>query len=281
MAFLILPLKLTQYIAHMSSWRALLLVNNVPSIIAFIGFLYLPESPKFLIAQGLYAEAVDVLRNIFKTNTGKSVESYPKGLIMLNEKATGLNNTKGFGEAMKLMGKQTLQLFHKKRVLQTINMSFIDLIVCIIGAGFTMWLPTVLSSFNDPHSEFLTVCSSIALSKNHSSDICSNPNGLETSHFKTLVFIAMILIFCFLLSSVAVGYIGRRIILSKSFIFLTTNSEMAFSSVLVLNWCYFCAARLLHNRSYYQGSCVDYGVSGWKAEWNRFRNCSGFLSHQH
>lgn len=215
MAYLILPLKLTEYIEYLSTWRVLLLVNNVPSIIAFVGFIFLPESPKFLLAQGLYVEAVDVLRGIFKTNTGKPVDAYPSGLIMLHEKSTGLNNTKGFGEAVKLMGKQTLQLFHKKRFLQTMNMSIIDLIVCIIGAGFTMWLPTVLSSFNDPNSEFLTVCDSIGLSKNHSSDICSNPNGLETSHFKTLVFIAMILIFCFLLSSVAVGFIWRKFILSE------------------------------------------------------------------
>ncbi|KAL5273298.1 hypothetical protein ACFFRR_000206 [Megaselia abdita] len=218
MAFLILPLKLTDYIASFSPWRALLLVNNIPSIIALVGFLFLPESPKFLLAQGLYVEALDILRSIFTKNTGKPKDSYPNGLIMLHEKATGLNNTKGFGEAVKLMGKQTLQLFHKKRILQTMNMSIIDLIVCIIGAGFTMWLPTVLSSFNDPSSEFLTVCDSIGLSKNHSSDICSNPNGLETSHFKTLVFIAMILIFCFLISSVAVGFMGRKIILGKIFL---------------------------------------------------------------
>lgn len=213
------------------------MVNNIPSIVAFIGFLYLPESPKFLLAQGLYAEALEVLRKIFKTNTGKPEDSYPSGLIVLNEKSTGLNNTKGFGEAVKLMGKQTLQLFHKKRILQTINMSIIDLIVCIIGAGFTMWLPTVLSSFNDPHSEFLTVCAAIGISKNHSSDICSNPNGLETSHFKTLVFIAMILIFCFLISSVAVGFIGRKIILSEYFLFqrkIHNNFFQCFGSQLVL-----------------------------------------------
>lgn len=212
-AYLILPLKLTDYIESLSSWRALLLINIIPSVIALGGFLFLPESPKFLLAQGSYVEAVDIIKGIFKKNTGKTIDSFPHGLIMLNEKSTGLNNTKTFYEALKLMGKQTLQLFHKKRVLQTINMSIIDLIVCIIGAGFTMWLPTVLSSFNDPSSEFLTVCESIAISKNHSSDICSNPNGLETAHFKTLVFIAMILIFCFLLSSAAVGFIGRKVIL--------------------------------------------------------------------
>lgn len=284
MAYLILPLKLTNFIPHLSSWRALLLVNNIPSIIAFVGFLFLHESPKFLLAQGLYAEALEVLRKIFKTNTGKPEDSYPSGLIVLNEKSTGLNNTKGFGEAVKLMGKQTLQLFHKKRILQTMNMSIIDLIVCIIGAGFTMWLPTVLSSFNDPHSEFLTVCAAIGISKNHSTDICSNPNGLETSHFKTLVFIAMILIFCFLISSVAVGFIGRKIILSEFFfshLKVESVDMKCFFSVLVLNWRYFGLNSILCNRSDHQDSGTDYGFSGGQVERNCVGYCCGFLPHQH
>lgn len=47
------------------------------SLIASVSFYYLPESPKFLLSHGQENEALEVLKEIYSTNTGKSKDTYP------------------------------------------------------------------------------------------------------------------------------------------------------------------------------------------------------------
>lgn len=58
-----------------NSWRIFLLLCALPSFVVTGLLFYLPESPKFLIMQGRRDKALNILRNIFVTNTG---ESYSK-----------------------------------------------------------------------------------------------------------------------------------------------------------------------------------------------------------
>ncbi|XP_046982572.1 synaptic vesicle glycoprotein 2A-like [Schistocerca americana] len=62
----------------MRSWRVFLILGAVPSAATFLGlWLLLPESPKFLLAVGRHDEALDVLREMFATNSGLPPEKYP------------------------------------------------------------------------------------------------------------------------------------------------------------------------------------------------------------
>lgn len=55
-------------------WRMYLLMSSVIMALAFTVMMYLPESPKFLLATGKNKEALDVLRTIYAINTGKPKE---------------------------------------------------------------------------------------------------------------------------------------------------------------------------------------------------------------
>lgn len=52
-------------------WRLHLLISSLVLAIAILIMMFLPESPKFLLSQGRQSEAIQILQNIYSTNTGK------------------------------------------------------------------------------------------------------------------------------------------------------------------------------------------------------------------
>lgn len=55
-------------------WRLFILTSSGINIFAFLGLLFMPESPKFLLAMGKKEEALAIIKKVYKTNTGKSME---------------------------------------------------------------------------------------------------------------------------------------------------------------------------------------------------------------
>lgn len=85
LAWLIIPTNIgftTEYFVY-NSWRIFLLICALPSFIVAALLLFLPESPKFLLSRGRTEEAMEIFREIYSINTGKSKEEYPvKNLIL-------------------------------------------------------------------------------------------------------------------------------------------------------------------------------------------------------
>lgn len=69
-----------------NSWRIFLLLCAMPSFLVAVLLFYLPESPKFLIMQNRQDKALNILRNIFVTNTGKTKDYYPVKELKIDEK---------------------------------------------------------------------------------------------------------------------------------------------------------------------------------------------------
>ncbi|GFS82101.1 proton myo-inositol cotransporter [Nephila pilipes] len=59
---------------HMHGWRYMLGIAAVPSIIQFVGFLFMPESPRWLIGKGRYEEALAALRRVRGPNDNIQAE---------------------------------------------------------------------------------------------------------------------------------------------------------------------------------------------------------------
>lgn len=55
-------------------WRLYTLLSSLIQATAFIALLFLPESPKFMLAMGKPDEALAILKKVYAVNTGKTKE---------------------------------------------------------------------------------------------------------------------------------------------------------------------------------------------------------------
>ncbi|KAH8382697.1 hypothetical protein KR009_004840, partial [Drosophila setifemur] len=76
---------------NIHSWQIYLFVLGIPSLVSGIIFCFMPESPRFLMAQGRNEEALQAFQQIYQMNTRKPKDSYPIKVLVQevpNRKAT-------------------------------------------------------------------------------------------------------------------------------------------------------------------------------------------------
>lgn len=76
LAWLIMPMNWVLYINgfKVSPWRLYLLCSSTINGINFLLLGFFPESPKFLLTMNEKEQSLEILRNMYKVNTGKSAE---------------------------------------------------------------------------------------------------------------------------------------------------------------------------------------------------------------
>ncbi|CAG9823281.1 unnamed protein product [Phaedon cochleariae] len=79
LAVFILPLKINLQIGELvfHSWNVYLMVMALPALASGAAFMFLPESPKFLMAIRDNENALKVFRRVYSINTGLPEEEYP------------------------------------------------------------------------------------------------------------------------------------------------------------------------------------------------------------
>ncbi|XP_016989975.1 synaptic vesicle glycoprotein 2B isoform X2 [Drosophila rhopaloa] len=79
LAYVLLPVPIFFKVATLEfrTWQIFLAVSSVPSLLTGLLHIFLPESPKFLMAQGNYKKALESLQRIYQLNKRKSKDSYP------------------------------------------------------------------------------------------------------------------------------------------------------------------------------------------------------------
>ncbi|XP_055383166.1 synaptic vesicle glycoprotein 2C-like isoform X2 [Condylostylus longicornis] len=162
----ILPQEYNIYLGSIkfSSWRVLLLINSIPTLVACITLPFFPESPKFLLVQGKQDEAIDVLRKVYKFNTGKNPNTFPVSYVICNEDlASDLSKVKNVHEALKIMWAQTKPLFDKQRRWTTINLSICQFVIFFVCHGSFMWIPGMIKPLVEYSDTNLTLCESFRL----------------------------------------------------------------------------------------------------------------------
>jgi len=65
------------------SWNLFIIICSFPSIILAFLLMKMPESPKFLLAQGKHDETLDCMKFIYKWNN-KSYDKFPVSLILIS-----------------------------------------------------------------------------------------------------------------------------------------------------------------------------------------------------
>lgn len=174
--FLVLGIGITTPYFTYNSWRIFLLICAVPSFLVAALLFYLPESPKFLIMQGRQDKALNILRNIFVTNTGKTKDYYPVKELLIDEKfmmpvmvstnvdGKNIDNIDGNPafcdiEAVKKRGKYSLmfsniadnskELFMSPILKFTIVSITINFTFHIGYYGLMMWFPELFNRFDE------------------------------------------------------------------------------------------------------------------------------------
>lgn len=51
----------------------------IPALTTGVTFIFMPESPKFLMASGKTEKALRVFKKVYKKNTGRRFSSFPVG----------------------------------------------------------------------------------------------------------------------------------------------------------------------------------------------------------
>jgi MFS transporter, VNT family, synaptic vesicle glycoprotein 2 len=137
-----------------SIWRIFLLLCATLSGTVSILLFFLPESPKFLLAQGKHDKALSILQLIYRWN--KKSDTYPITQICLNELL--LKKTSAPTNFCDQIWRQISPLFKKPLLSNTVRTSFVMFSLFAASSGFFMWTPDILNKLQEYREQNYTVC---------------------------------------------------------------------------------------------------------------------------
>ncbi|KAK3910985.1 Synaptic vesicle glycoprotein 2B [Frankliniella fusca] len=224
-AYLVLPLELSSWslpwLGAYRSWRLFILMCAMPSLLTGLAFLVLPESPRFLLATGRADEALQALRWAYARNKGSGKE-FPVTALVTPVESTAVA---GGGGALLGLLKQTVRLFGKQHIRNTLILCTVLFVVISSANGLLVWMPEIfnrMASYSklDPDTP-ATACEAIyavqAFAANSSAaaanatQVCGGV--LEDAMFINTGMVGASNIVVALLSIVVVGFMGKKLLL--------------------------------------------------------------------
>jgi len=178
-----------------NSWRIFVVLSAIPCLLVSFSLLFLPESPKFLLAKGRQGEALQVLRKIYKLNTGHSEMSYPVNQLQTDEISPHVVKqqdvaqlTQVFNEAV----KNTSQLFNRHHFRVTMIMILINFSIQFGYYGLWLWFPELFNKLElyaqDNPDHDLNVCQVIEESgDNAGSAISTDCTNIEPPSYEVFL----------------------------------------------------------------------------------------------
>lgn len=155
-------------------WRMYLVVCGIPSLICAISIFYMPESPKFILAQGKQKETIEILQWVYKFNNPRAKEPLMIASIIEEKEAIESRkkieeNKKSFFSVFKSMWSQTAPLFMKPHAKKTLLACAVQFGTFVTSSGMYMWFPDILNRLvdfmdNNPGKQ-ATLCEILSLSK--------------------------------------------------------------------------------------------------------------------
>lgn len=180
-------------------WRLFLIICGIPNLIwAMVLIFIIPESPKYTFTRGDSEGTIKILQQIYRMNTGKSVQSFNVKAIVKNAefKESFRDKSQGF---FNFMWSQSVPLFKGSHLRNILTASYIQFSVCNATNGFWTFLPEILnklSLWSESSNEPATVCeifNSINVVNNHTEGVCVQKLELSTFFhiYETAAFYAL------------------------------------------------------------------------------------------
>ena len=156
-------------------YKLYLVVSGLPELLCSLGLLVLPESPKFVLAQGKQAETIDILQKINRWNNGGK-QAKPLQIFEIREEIEAIENRKKIAEIknsnfpfLKAVWMQTAPLFQGTHLRKTLLLCLILFGVSAASNGMYMWLPDILNRMSTKMNELpgqpLSLCNAVYLTK--------------------------------------------------------------------------------------------------------------------
>lgn len=132
-------------------WRLFMVVCGIPGFVCGLCLFKIPESPKFLLSQGKDEMALEILKNMFKWNTGRPKDEFPYSRV-LEDIDTSMKPKIVLPDAspctalFKSMWAQTQPLFNREYMRTTVLICSIQFWIFVTSNGMYMWFPHILNS---------------------------------------------------------------------------------------------------------------------------------------
>lgn len=137
------------------SWGLFLVLTAIPALLSGILFVFLPESPKYLMSKGEHDKALDVFRRIYAINTGNPPSEYP--ITKLNIASEKIESDQIEEETPKLSKwsaiqegcSQIIPLIKPPHLLNFSLVCSIELFSMCSLNTLRLWLPQLFQVIND------------------------------------------------------------------------------------------------------------------------------------
>uniref|UniRef100_A0A7G3AZJ8 Putative synaptic vesicle transporter svop n=1 Tax=Lutzomyia longipalpis TaxID=7200 RepID=A0A7G3AZJ8_LUTLO len=193
-------------------WRLQLILHTLPGLLAAVLFNLLPESPKFLVAQGRTEEALAVVKWIHMKNSGGKLAEMD--VTELTSEASGIQHN---GGCLKSMWNQTVPLFTYPYVVRFVVFCLIQFGIFYTCAGVGLWFPEIVNRILQVKTEeSRTVCQMLDFAPNVThlelqEEVCDD--SIDTDTFVYNLFYGTIYVVGYIILGFLVKYFGRRTLL--------------------------------------------------------------------
>lgn len=170
-------------------WQIYILICAIPSMVAGLAFLKMPETPKFLMMIGKYDEALSVLRRMYSVNNNKPENTYPISELLINSKHISLNLVtdieKSTLEEFKKGWRQITPLFRPPYLWLILLILFIQFCTLLGANTLRLWLPQLFTSLDEYEQNYgynlsANICEMLNYATNKTTAINTLVENMET-----------------------------------------------------------------------------------------------------
>ncbi|XP_050517345.1 synaptic vesicle glycoprotein 2B-like isoform X1 [Diabrotica virgifera virgifera] len=207
-------------------WNLYLLVCCIPPLIGGIGFMWLPESPKYLVSKKEHDKALKSFQSIYTINTKNPVADYPikdiRHSLPLDDKNDIQRTTISKN---RVQFSPILQKKHFKNLIISVSAQFL-IFLCLNSV--MLWLPQILQEMSihqQHHNNTATVCETLYDLRDLTGvgEGCQNDLSKNTKIYIFCMIVASNTILVFAVSGFVVNRIGKK----KLLYFLGITSAIA------------------------------------------------------